>query len=1226
MTQAITKYSGTEPPATSTVVSTPEQDLMRASQGLPHLFVDLLERRYLHELEPNQWRIQARTHDNAPQLLRAVRALGKQRHKEEWSTAMPHVLSACHEPGNSLTMCVFNDGARPNIYLGARRVIGEGGRNSEDFLKAQEGAFRAYFGGLVLDEEASALDAQEMPELSEFLRVAPAFAAVTGIPSRRKAVAGLPFELQSIDQLLKAAGSGRYALVVAAEPIRPEVIDATIDVCRRLIGFVHAFAAVTKSHGSTQGTSKEEIAADTTKRNSHAAKVEAGVAILQVVLGFVGRTAFGGLVDPIQLFGGITLFSRSLESMQARNNQNAQPRSTTSQGSSDQISATFLDANAEACEKLLRDYVHRLEAAHSMGWWKTAVYIAAENDSVLANVAGALRSLCAGETTSLDPIRIHPLPEHLLREAVIKGQVLEFRPAVGNQGHPFGESFDSLATCLTSEELAVLVNLPRTEVPGIPMRDLSEFHLSTESLRVQTDPQRSIEIGTLTDSMGRSLSPVKITENTLNRHLMVTGIPGSGKTNTCWQLLRQSWTELRVPFLVIEPAKAEYFRLAEFPEFKDSLRVYSVGGHTGTPLRLNPFDWVEGVPLLRHITLLKAILTASLFPPGQDSPLPFLMEDALWEIYVEKGWDLHASTNPHLGQGGIQIRSALLPDLGDFEAKLLEIVDRRGYDPTIRGNLQAYLTTRLRSLKSGIKGLTLNSRRSTPFKRLFESPCIIELKEVGDEDEKAFLMALIFSLLYEYAETRVTRLAEPHHERLQHLTLIEEAHRLLKPAAGGSNKLSADPAQKAVTMFTDMLAEMRAYGEGFVIVDQIPTKLASETLKNTNLKIVHRLAAADDRRAVGECMNLDEWQMRHLNNLQPGMAVMHFEDIGEPILCRVPNIKDYAMKPANSAPIPKSTGADEPGRQINSDAIFLHRHRGCEYCTSPCDYFHDIDTASEAFSPVPRIVQKAGSSPTKGADAIAQKQPVGLMSVLGTAMMPVLANLLGNRRDDALEAFRNWCAFARRKIRAANLPGDEENRPVLYCAAAQAIHYQFGELMRNRGIAVQDSAVILSADLVRLERAAAAMARLISVLLGEPDRELSASDVFDWTRTEMMAAIFTEPPQEFRDNSQCPACPSRCTMLPFVAGAARELVRKLASAVTANQTDQGRVLRAAEIIANAHKGLPENQGQSVQAIDPEWIAWNYCVGANLHYLKDEGALGLDPFQEDAVFQILSPQR
>ncbi|MFK7643200.1 hypothetical protein ACI43T_12050, partial [Neisseria oralis] len=87
-------------------------------------------------------------------------------------------------------------------------------------------------------------------------------------------------------------------------------------------------------------------------------------------------------------------------------------------------------------------------------------------------------------------------------------------------------------------------------------------------------------------------------------------------------------------------------------------------------------------------------------------------------------------------------------------------------------------------------------------------------------------------------------------------TLVEEAHRLLskpEPGADGSKKLG-------VEMFANLLAEVRKYGECLVIADQIPNKLVSDVLKNTNTKIIHRLFAADDRSSIGDTMSLNDEQ------------------------------------------------------------------------------------------------------------------------------------------------------------------------------------------------------------------------------------------------------------------------------------------------------------------------------------------------------------------------------
>src|SRR5579863_5619811 len=117
---------------------------------------------------------------------------------------------------------------------------------------------------------------------------------------------------------------------------------------------------------------------------------------------------------------------------------------------------------------------------------------------------------------------------------------------------------------------------------------------------------------------------------------------------------------------------------------------------------------------------------------------------------------------------------------------------------------------------------------------------------------------------------------------LRHVIVIEEAHRLLRARREGR------ASGHAVELFAAMLAEIRAYGEGLVIAEQIPAKLVSDVVKNTALKVMHRLPAADDRDLVGAAMNLGEAQSRQVVSLEPGMAAVFADGMDRPIRIRVP--------------------------------------------------------------------------------------------------------------------------------------------------------------------------------------------------------------------------------------------------------------------------------------------------------------------------------------------------
>lgn len=75
-------------------------------------------------------------------------------------------------------------------------------------------------------------------------------------------------------------------------------------------------------------------------------------------------------------------------------------------------------------------------------------------------------------------------------------------------------------------------------------------------------------------------------------------------------------------------------------------------------------------------------------------------------------------------------------------------------------------------------------------------------------------------------------------------------------------------------MFTNMLSEIRSYGEGLLIVDQVPTRLIPDVIKNTNYKIVHRLTAPDDCQVMASSLALREEQKSLITALGIGNAIV----------------------------------------------------------------------------------------------------------------------------------------------------------------------------------------------------------------------------------------------------------------------------------------------------------------------------------------------------------------
>jgi hypothetical protein len=359
---------------------------------------------------------------------------------------------------------------------------------------------------------------------------------------------------------------------------------------------------------------------------------------------------------------------------------------------------------------------------------------------------------------------------------------------------------------------------------------------------------------------------ISVPVKSLTAHALIAGAAGSGKTSTALQLLRQLWAEHHVPFLVIEPVNADtddYRKLAVEPGF-ESLEVITVGDESGRPLRFNPFEVPAGILVGEHTANLLACFTAA---SGLTAPLPSRYQDALNLTYLRAGF------LPSERPDGAK---RTWPTVVEFLAAMREVVDDLTAAGGDRAGIEAASVRRARQLVRGTAGSVFLTDRQNDIGRLLDHPVILELKSLGPGDERALMMALLLNAVAEHHQSG------PATGELVHVTVIEEAHRLLERSPGGEPARAVRAAQakeKAAEAFADILAKNRRYGAGVIITEQIPGKLVADAVKNVNLKVVHRLTAEDDRRYLGETMGMDEQQRVLASRLGAGEALL-FSDEG----------------------------------------------------------------------------------------------------------------------------------------------------------------------------------------------------------------------------------------------------------------------------------------------------------------------------------------------------------
>lgn len=467
-----------------------------------------------------------------------------------------------------------------------------------------------------------------------------------------------------------------------------------------------------------------------------------------------------------------------------------------------------------------------------------------------------------------------------------------FRVRAASTAGTGGEQWRS-SILVGGEAVAVFARPPGREVPGCRVAEIPDFDHNLEISR------GDLTLGRLLDSTRTMAAPLRVDEATVNRHVFVTGATGSGKSETVRRLLG-SLHGRGVPWLVVEPAKSEYRSMARSLG-TTPLVVIRPGAADEPPAGLNPLEpssiHVSGTthtfPLQTHLDLLRGLFEASFEPTD---PFPQVLASALTRTYDRAGWNVALGRADRPGAV-----PPPWPSLGDLNRTALEVVDEIGYGTEVRDNVRGFVAVRLEHLRQGTAGRFLEGGHPLDLDALMRGPALLEIEDLGDDRDKAFVIGLVVIRLVE-----VLRLRQKHQLQgpgLNHVLVIEEAHRLLRRIEPGA------PGEHAVSMFANLLAEVRAYGEGLVVAEQIPVKVVPDVVKNSALKIMHRLPSLDDREFVGGGMNLDEEQSRFVVSLPPGEAAVHAAGMDRPVLARIERLPEQGAVHMATAPVGPRTAA-----------------------------------------------------------------------------------------------------------------------------------------------------------------------------------------------------------------------------------------------------------------------------------------------------------------------------
>lgn len=529
---------------------------------------------------------------------------------------------------------------------------------------------------------------------------------------------------------------------------------------------------------------------------------------------------------------------------------------------------------------LIKEQLKRLEQSAALGMWEFAAYIISESSVVVNNVAHMYLALTQGEESYLSRSSINMWVSDISNSE--NEQVAEIIKHVQNLCHPkFGLAAgidDQFKECLTfptlinpstvlsGKELAKALNFPRKSVAGLPVIECAEFGRNISSY---DNVKNGVElpIGKIFHMNHEETTGVKLNKNSLASHTFITGSTNAGKSNTVYKILDEAKRN-GVKFLVVEPAKGEYKKV-----FGNNEGVYVYGTNKAeTPLlRLDPFSFPEKkIHVLEHLDRLIEILNVC-WP--MYAAMPAVLKNAVEKSYEDCGWDLVESTN--------EFGKNLYPNFADVARNVKQIINSSEYDTDNKGAYKGALLTRLNSLTNGINGLIFQNDEITA-KELFDKNVIVDLSRVGSMETKSLIMGMLVLKLQEYRMS-----CDEMNAKLRHLTVLEEAHNLLKRTSTEQITESSNLIGKSVEMISNAIAEMRTYGEGFIIADQAPGLLDMAVIRNTNTKIIMRLPDLSDRELVGKAANLNDSQIAELAKLPQGVAAIYQNEWIQPVLCKV---------------------------------------------------------------------------------------------------------------------------------------------------------------------------------------------------------------------------------------------------------------------------------------------------------------------------------------------------
>ena len=550
----------------------------------------------------------------------------------------------------------------------------------------------------------------------------------------------------------------------------------------------------------------------------------------------------------------------------------------------------------KAVEELLTridEQIKRTKESEDYGCYSCAAYFLSSRPSKALLAANTYRSLMIGEGSSVesgaanlwqDRASVTAMREYLKRftHPVFARQLWE------NEADSL---FYTAGTLVSGRELPMHLGLPTRSVHGLPIIEHAEFGRNVPDEAMPDEDK--MNLGKIYHMGKEEAAGLLLNRQAMASHTFITGSTGTGKSNAVYHLLDEITKNGQTTFLVVEPAKGEYKNV--FGNCTD-VQVFGTNPRETPLLRMNPFAFPENIHILEHIDRLVEIFNAC-WP--MYAAMPAVLKDAIERSYQKVGWDLRNSES----------EKGIFPTFFDLLDILPGVIEESHYSKDTQSDYVGALCTRVKSLTNGIYGSVLCAEDALSDAEMFDQNVIVDLSRVGSMETKSLLMGILVMKLQEYRMC-----SSGMNSRLRHVTVLEEAHNLLRKTSAEQSQEGANLQGKSVEMLANAIAEMRTYGEGFIIADQAPGLLDMSVIRNTNTKIILRLPDEEDRKLVGKSAALKEAQIDELSKLPLGVAAVYQNEWPEAVLCKI-----------EAYPMPENAVYHKPSKmphEINAEFVF----------------------------------------------------------------------------------------------------------------------------------------------------------------------------------------------------------------------------------------------------------------------------------------------------------------